>query len=66
MIGIPKANLGINIPSLFSSYKVSPSEDKAEIVVITHEVSKGNFEKSKEDINSLKEVKNIASQLSCI
>ncbi len=62
------------IGDIFGNYDVSiesivqldASEDKAEIVVITHEVSNGNFEKSKEDINSLKEVKNIASQLSCI
>ncbi len=62
------------IGDIFGNYDVSiesivqldASEDKAEIVVITHEVSNGNFEKSKEDINALKEVKNIASQLSCI
>ena len=41
-------------------------EDKAEIVVITHEVNNGSFEKSKDEINSLSEVKIIASQLSCI
>ena len=62
------------IGDIFGNYDVSiesivqldASDDKAEIVVITHEVSNGNFEKSKEDINALKEVKNIASQLSCI
>ena len=62
------------IGDIFGNYDVSiesivqldASEDKAEIVVITHEVSNGNFEKSKQDINALKEVKNIASQLSCI
>ena len=62
------------IGDIFGNYDVSiesivqldASEDKAEIVVITHEVSNGNFEKSKEEINALNEVKIIASQLSCI
>ena len=62
------------IGDIFGNYDVSiesivqldASEDKAEIVVITHEVSNGNFEKSKKEINSLNEVKIIASQLSCI
>ena len=62
------------IGDIFGNYDVSiesivqldASDDKAEIVVITNEVSNGNFEKSKQDINALKEVKNIASQLSCI
>ena len=62
------------IGDIFGNYDVSiesivqldASEDRAEIVVITHEVSNGNFEKSKEEINALNEVKIIASQLSCI
>ena len=62
------------IGDIFGNYDVSiesivqldASEDRAEIVVITHEVSNGNFEKSKEEINALDEVKIIASQLSCI
>ena len=62
------------IGDIFGNYDVSiesivqldASEDGAEIVVITHEVSNGNFEKSKEEINALNEVKIIASQLSCI
>ncbi len=62
------------IGDIFGNYDVSiesivqldASEDQAEIVVITHEVSNGNFKKSKEEINSLNEVKIIASQLSCI
>jgi len=62
------------IGDIFGNYDVSiesivqldASEDRAEIVVITHEVSNGNFEKSKKEINSLNEVKTIASQLSCI
>jgi len=62
------------IGDIFGNYHVSiesivqldASEDGAEIVVITHEVSNGNFEKSKKEINALYEVKKIASQLSCI
>jgi len=62
------------IGDIFGNYDVSiesivqldASEDRAEIVVITHEVSNGNFAKSKEEINALNEVKIIASQLSCI
>ena len=62
------------IGDIFGNYDVSiesivqldASEGRAEIVVITHEVSNGNFEKSKEEINALNEVKIIASQLSCI
>ena len=62
------------IGDIFGNYDVSiesivqldASEDGAEIVVITHEVSNGNFEKSKNEINALNEVKIIASQLSCI
>ena len=57
---------GKNDVSIESIVQLDASADKAEIVVITHEVSNGNFEKSKEEINSLFEVKNIASQLSCI
>ena len=52
--------------SIESIVQLDASADNAEIVVITHEVSKGNFEKSKDEINALCEVKNIASQLSCI
>ena len=62
------------IGDIFGNYDVSiesivqldASEDRADIVVITHEVSNGNFEKSKEQINALNEVKIIASQFSCI
>ena len=57
---------GKNDVSIESIVQLDASADKAEIVVITHEVSNGNFEKSKEEINSLFEVKSIASQLSCI
>ena len=52
--------------SIESIVQLDASENKAEIVVITHEVSNGKFEKSKEEINLLPEVELIASQLSCI
>ena len=62
------------IGDIFGKYNVSiesivqldASENQAEIIVITHEVTNGNFEKSKEELNLLSEVKLIASQLSCI
>ena len=58
--------IGINNVSIESIVQLDASDDKAEIVVITHEVNNGDFEKSKDEINSLNEVKSIASQLSCI
>ncbi len=57
---------GENDVSIESIVQLDASEDKAEIVVITHEVVNGNFEKSKDEINDLHEVEVIASQLSCI
>ena len=57
---------GKNDVSIESIVQLDASENKAEIVVITHEVLNGNFEKSKEEISSLNEVESIASQLSCI
>ena len=57
---------GKNNVSIESIVQLDASEDNAEIVVITHEVNNGDFEKSKDEINSLNEVKIIASQLSCI
>ena len=57
---------GNNDVSIESIVQLDASADKAEIVVITHMVKTGNFEKSKNEINSLDEVKIIASQLSCI
>ena len=57
---------GNNNVSIESIVQLDASTDKAEIVVITHEVSNGNFEKSKEEINALSEVQDIATQLSCI
>ena len=57
---------GKNNVSIESIVQLDASEDKAEIVVITHEVNNGDFERSKDEINSLNEVKIIASQLSCI
>ena len=57
---------GKNDVSIESIVQLDASDNKAEIVVITHEVANGKFEKSKEEINSLSEVEVIASQLSCI
>ena len=57
---------GNNNVSIESIVQLDTSAEKAEIVVITHQVNNGNFEKSKNEINSLREVKIIASQLSCI
>ena len=57
---------GKNDISIESIVQLDASDNKAEIVVITHEVSNGKFEKSKVEINSLSEVELIASQLSCI
>ena len=57
---------GKNDVSIESIVQLDASENKAEIVVITHEVSNGKFEKSKEEISALSEVELIASQLSCI
>ena len=57
---------GKNDVSIESIVQLDASDNKAEIVVITHEVSNGKFEKSKVEINSLSEVELIASQLSCI
>ena len=57
---------GKNNVSIESIVQLDASGDKAEIVVITHEVNNGKFEKSKDEINALLEVNKIASQLSCI
>ena len=57
---------GKNDVSIESIVQLDASENKAEIVVITHEVTNGKFEKSKEEISALSEVELIASQLSCI
>ena len=57
---------GNNDVSIESIVQLDASKNQAEIVVITHEVSNSNFEKSKKEINNLFEVKLIASQLSCI
>ena len=57
---------GKNDVSIESIVQLDASENKAEIVVITHEVTNSKFEKSKEEISALSEVELIASQLSCI
>ena len=66
MIGKIGDLFGKNDVSIESIVQLDASENKAEIVVITHEVSNGKFEKSKKEINALSEVELIASQLSCI
>ena len=57
---------GKNDVSIESIVQLDASENKAEIVVITHKVSNGKFEKAKVEINALSEVELIACQLSCI
>ena len=57
---------GNNRVSIESIVQLDAHENEAEIVVITHEVEKGSIEISKEELNSLSEVKFIASQLNCI
>ena len=57
---------GKNNVSIESIVQLDARENKAEIVVITHEVTNDKFEKSKEEISTLSEVDLIASQLSCI
>ena len=57
---------GLNGVSIESIVQLDARENEAEIVVITHEVQKGNIELSKNDLNSLPEVKLIASQLNCL
>ena len=57
---------GSNGVSLESIVQLDARENEAEIVVITHEVEKGQIEISKNELNSLSEVKLIASQLNCI
>ncbi len=57
---------GKNDVSIESLVQLDANDNKAEIVVITHEVLNGKFEKSKEEINALSEVELISCQLSCI
>ena len=57
---------GKNDVSIEIIVQLDVNENKAEIVVITHEVLNSKFEKTKREINSLSEVEYIASQLSCI
>ena len=57
---------GENGVSIESIVQLDARENEAEIVVITHEVANGHIENSKDKLNSLPEVKLIASQLSCI
>ena len=57
---------GDNGVSIESIVQLDARENEAEIVVITHEVPNGNINNSKDQLNSLPEVKSIASQLNCI
>ena len=57
---------GENNVSIESIVQLDANDNEAEIVVITHEVSNYDINKSKSELNSLNEVKSIASQLSCI
>ena len=57
---------GTNDVSIESIVQLDARKNEAEIVVITHEVPMGNIEISKSQLNSLSEVKFIASQLNCI
>jgi len=62
-IGNIFGNNGVSIESIV---QLDARDNVAEIIVITHEVTKGNIEISKEQLNALSEVKFIASQLNCI
>ena len=57
---------GNNDVSIESIIQLDARENEAEIVVITHDVPKGNIDISKHQLNALSEVKFIASQLNCI
>jgi len=57
---------GNNDVSIESIVQLDARENEAEIVVITHHVSKGNINISKKQLNALPEVKFIAAQLNCI
>ena len=57
---------GKNGVSIESIVQLDAMENEAEIVVITHEVTNGSFDTSKDELNHLDEVKSIASQLNCI
>ena len=57
---------GNNDVSIESIIQLDARENEAEIVVITHHVPNGNIDVSKNQLNSLQEVKFIAAQLNCI
>ena len=57
---------GDNEVSLESIVQLDTRGNEAEIIVITHEVENVNIEISKKHLNSISEVKVIASQLNCI
>ena len=58
--------LGNNGVSIESIVQLDARENEAEIIVITHEVTIGCIETSKDQLDLLPEVKFIASQLNCI
>ena len=57
---------GNNDVSIESIIQLDARKNEAEIVVITHHVPNGNIDVSKNQLNSLQEVKFIAAQLNCI
>ena len=57
---------GKNNVSIESILQFDAAHNEAEIIVITHEVMMGDINKSKAELNSLTEVKLLASQLNCI
>ncbi len=57
---------GNNDVSIESIIQLDARENEAEIVVITHHVPNGNIDVSKNQLNSIQEVKFIAAQLNCI
>ena len=57
---------GNNDVSIESIIQLDARGNEAEIVVITHHVSNGNIDISKNQLNALPEVKFIAAQLNCI
>tara|TARA_B100000073_G_scaffold346079_1_gene356628 strand:- start:540 stop:1856 length:1317 start_codon:yes stop_codon:yes gene_type:complete len=66
VIGKIGSIFGDNGVSIESIMQLDARENEAEIVVITHEVTNGAIKVSKKELDSLPEVKLIASQLNCI
>ncbi len=66
VIGKIGQTFGDNGVSIESIVQLDARENEAEIVVITHEVSNGKINNSKQQLSALTEVNLIASQLNCI